>query len=237
MIQRKQQLEELYSRIHTESCGSIIKDGVRPDHFLRHPGTDRRFGLTLLIEIEHLIAESMCAIGEEIKIIEPEQYDYPSTDLHITVLDLIGAHENFICNETQMNVFHSIIEEVVNKVAPFEIEFKGIILSPTGVLVKGFYREGLPVLRDMIRHEARNRRLDLQERYQSISAHVSLMRFSTFLGNRTRLLQFMEKNRERSIGGMTVRGCTMVIHDWYNRRRAVVGRFMLAGEPERKKTG
>ena len=236
-IPPRHQLEELYARIHAESCGSIINNGVQPDHFLRHPATDRRFGLTLLAAIDPAVAETMCATGEEIKAIEPEQYYYPATDLHVTVLDFIGAHEGFCCNTTHLQLFNSIIEEAVKGAASFEIEFRGVILSPAGILVKGYYRDGLSALRDLLRREARERHVDLQERYRSISAHVSLMRYRSILGNRAQLLRFMENNGERPIGRMTVRRCTLVIHDWYNRRRAVVGRFELAGEFSIKTTG
>ena len=223
------QLEELYTRIHTESCSSIINEGVHPDRYLRHPATDRRFGLTLLVEIDRILSESMCSIGEEIKMIEPEQYYYPATDLHVTVLDLVGAHEGFRCDEREIGIFSSMVVDAVKEVEPFDILFKGLILSPTGVLVKGYYREGLPVLRELLRREAGNRRVDMRERYQSITAHASLMRYSSPVADREQLLRFMEKNRDRTIGLVTVRSCTLVIHDWYNRRKEVVGRFALRG--------
>ena len=228
-VPQNEPLEVLYTRMHTDSCIDIVNTGVRPDEFLRNPEADGRFGLTLLIEIDSGITGSLFSIIEEIKRFEPDQYYYPATDLHITVLDLIAAHEGFRCDEMEIEAFCSMAFDVVKEVAPFDILFKGLILSLTGVLVKGYYRQGLPTLRDRIRREAGKRRIVLRERYQSISAHASLMRFSSPLADRERLLQFMERSGERSIGRMTVRNCTLVIHDWYNRRKAVIGRFPLAG--------
>ena len=170
----------------------------------------------------------MCAIGNEIGSIEPGQYHYPAADLHVTVLDLIGAHETFRRDEAQIETFRSIVADAANDLVPFELLFGGIILSPTGVLAKGYYRDGLHTLRDRLRRISRKNNVDLQERYQSISAHVSLMRFSSPLENCSRLLRFIEKNAECTIGRMTVSTLTLVIHDWYNRRKEILGRFELA---------
>lgn len=143
--------------------------------------------------------------------------------------DLIGAHTKFRRSEEQIGVCRSILADACQGVASFELRFDGSILSPGGVLVKGYYREGLSALRERIRYLSNARGFSLQERYQSISAHMTLMRFAAPPADKRRLLTFIEKHRLGDLGRMEVRRCTLVLHDWYNRRKEVLGVFTLTG--------
>jgi 2'-5' RNA ligase len=223
------QLETLYSQIHSENCAALSEGKHTIDPILQNSNADARLGISLLIKVAPMITDEISSIENEIKVMEPDQYYYPKADLHITVIDLIAAHEEFRRNDEQIEEFILLVKKAIKAVAPFELMFKGIILSSIGVLAKGYYTEGLQDIRNRIRCIASERGIRIQERYQSISAHTTFIRFSSMLKNHLRLISFVADNLNRKIGSMAVKELSLVIHDWYNRRKEVIKAFHTSG--------
>ena len=145
----------------------------------------------------------------------------------ITILDLIGAHENFKRDNELIGKFVRFIEKSILGIAPFDISFKGIIVSSVGILAKGYYQEGLQEIRTRMRDIAATEGINFQERYQSISAHITFVRFKSAIRNRPALSSYIQKEYDREIGTMTVREIHLVIHDWYNRKKEELNRFTI----------
>lgn len=221
------ELEALYSKINSEGREAIQNSQEKIDLFLNNLEQDRRFGLTLLIKIPKKITGSFRRIEEEIQKVEPEQYFYPETDLHLTVVDLVSASAGFKKDETLIGKSIQLMENAVKRVRPFTIRFQGIITSNAAVLVKGFYRDGLPDLRHQMRKIAHEEGINLQERYQSISAHSTMVRFKSAFQNRREFLTVVQNFHDLEIGTVLVNELELVIHDWYNRRKEVIKKFVL----------
>ena len=230
------ELEALYSSIHSGSMQSIVNGHETIDPLLNARENDTRFGITLLIPLGTSIASEISSIRDEIRKIEPGQYFYPASDLHVTVLDLQSAHESFQRDNERIEESIRLIEMAIPGIAQFDIDFRGIIFSNAGILLKGYYYNGLETIRTRIRERAAAEGITLQERYRSISAHATFVRFRSTLQNRRQLSAYVQKATGRAIGTMTVREMHLVIHDWYNRRKEVVGRFSLLQRPM-KQTG
>ena len=222
-------LESLYTKIHAENYPVVAAGNETVDTLLKHPECDGRRGLTLLITLDVANARKITALADEFKAIEPDQYYYPASDLHVTVLDVISAHEGFLRDDRQIERFNRLIEQAIAGIAPFELYFEGTMVSSIGILTKGFYREGLQDIRARVREVARAEGTEFRERYQSISAHVTLMRFTTAIKNRSRFLSAVDRCRNLKLGGMVVNGLSLVIHDWYNREKTEVGTFVVGG--------
>jgi len=231
-------LETLYSSINSENLPKILSGQETTDPILRAPENDKRFGITLLIPIHGSTAKSLCSLENEIRAIEPDLYFYPESDLHITVLDLIAAHENFKRDNDLIQKFVRIIEKAVSDIPPFDISFKGIIASNAGILAKGYYRNGVQEIRSRMRAFAESEGINFRERYQTISAHVTIARFKSAIRNRQELSSHLHTKSDREIGIMTVNELRLVIHDWYNRRKEDIVRFALPATSNklRKKT-
>jgi 2'-5' RNA ligase len=110
---------------------------------------------------------------------------------------------------------------------PFNISFKGIIVSNDAILAKGYYHEGLLKLRDKIRKIATERGFDLKERYQSISAHATIERFMTNVSNSEQLLARVQNYHDFEIGTIRVNELELVIHDWYHSQKEEIRKFIL----------
>jgi hypothetical protein len=143
------------------------------------------------------------------------------------VLDLISARDDFNRSHAEIGKFIRLIQKTITGITQFRISFKGVILSGNGILVKGYYSRGLQDIRTMMREMAIADNIDFQERYQSISAHATIVRFKSTIQNWPRLRAFIKRESTRTVGAMTVRELHFVIHDWYNRKKEIVGTFVL----------
>lgn len=221
------ELEALYSKIDSEGREAIQNSQEKIDPFLNNLEQDRRFGLTLLIKIPEKVTGSFRRIEEEIQKVEPEQYFYPEPDLHVTVVDLVSASAGFKRDEPLIGKSVQLIENAVKRVPPFTIRFQGIIISNAAILVKGYYRDGLQDLRNIMRKTAHEEGINLQERYQSISSHSTIVRYMSALQNRKKFLTVVQNYHELEMGTVLVNELELVIHDWYNRRKEVIKKFVF----------
>lgn len=222
-------LDILYARINSEGKNAIQNGEESIDPYLLHMEQDKRRGLVLLVNVHGQIAGNLSKVEKEIKAIEPQQYYYPDTDLHVTIIDLISASIEFTRDEAVINKSIKIIENAIIGIKPFEIQFKGIIVSNGAILVKGYYSEELPQLRGKLRKIAIERDFDLKERYQSISAHTTIGRFMTKISNNGQFLERIREYHDFEIGTIRVNELELVIHDWYNSQKEEIKKFILRG--------
>ncbi|WP_378956485.1 2'-5' RNA ligase family protein [Pelosinus sp. sgz500959] len=222
-----EELDGLYNRIHFKGEGAIRNKQEVIDQFLNNMGEDKRFGLTLQINIQGATNDLYKDIIKQIKKIEPDLYFYPDSDLHITVLEVISGNSEFEKDDAQNNKMIELIENALSSIIKFDIEFKGLIVSDAAVLGKGYYRQGLNQIRNKIRELSREENIDVEQRYQRTSAHFTGIRFKSPLKNRSQLLDIVQKYNVAEIGRFRVNELELVIHDWYNRRKEVIKTFTL----------
>jgi 2'-5' RNA ligase len=220
-------LEILYTQIHSEGIKALRSGTEAIDPYLQQQSDDQRRGMALIVNLDGLISKGYNLLVNDLKAVEPGQYYYPQTDIHMTVLDLISASPQFSMNEIMLNKVIEIIHSSVNHVAAFEIEFHGIILSNGAILIKGYYHEGLSEIRNNIRRFAALSGFDLKERYQSISAHVTIARFKAQVENCEGFIQKIEDYRDFQVGVVRVNQMELVIHDWYNSQKNEIQKFIL----------
>ncbi|WP_231481145.1 hypothetical protein [Sediminibacter sp. Hel_I_10] len=83
-------LESHYKKLYNESISKISSDSYEIDELIDSK-KDNRFGITLLIRPSIEIKEKIQNFIKEIKKIEPNQYYYPNSDIHITVMSIISC--------------------------------------------------------------------------------------------------------------------------------------------------
>ncbi len=71
---------------------NILCEGVRPDSVLIGelitPGTDTRYGVNLICRPPQLITDHILTLEKYLREAEPDQYYYPQSDLHLTLLEI-----------------------------------------------------------------------------------------------------------------------------------------------------
>jgi 2'-5' RNA ligase len=213
--------------IDLKGTEAILNKQEEVDPILNHLEQDNRLGLTLLISLQCKITEKIGIVQEKIAKIEPTQYFYPASDIHMTILDIISASSDYERDEAQIKKLISIIERVIIKLPSFTIRFQGLAVSKGAILIKGYYNQELQQLRSKIRRIVTEEGIDFKERYQSLSAHVTIARFKTILNNREKLLELIEEYRDLEIGSVTINELDLVVHDWYNAKKEIIYKFVL----------
>ncbi len=87
-------LKKHYDILYTDSILKIQKDNYILDDKI-YATSDLRRGITLIIRPSQEVKKNIQLFLDEIKTIEPDQYFYPNSDIHITVLSIISCDPNF----------------------------------------------------------------------------------------------------------------------------------------------
>lgn len=223
-IYNKNELDFHYKNIYEKHKEKLLKGGVG-DKFLTSPDIDTRMSLVLLIRISKAISEKISLYLNEIKAIEPDLYFYPKEAFHITVMDILrGAPNRTIPNNIEDYI--QCIRECTDKINPFYIKFKGITASDNALLIKGYYEYGLEELRQLLRKKFANNNLSLEERYKTISSHITVMRIPDKLSNPNAIVKSIKRNIE--FGEMQVNSLELVFHNWYDSKKTLLANFSLS---------
>ena len=211
-------LDNHYDSILATNREKVLAGGIG-DPLLKNAPTDSRMSLVVLIRISPDVAERINCCLDDLKGIEPNLYYYPAKDFRITVMDVLKGEEGREI-PTNINEYIRCIEECSKDISPFEIKFDGLTASDNAVLVRGYYDDQLMVFRQRLRDMLKQRGLSLEERYKTISSHVTIARLHSKFQNPERLLDYIEK--PRSFGTMTVSNMEIAFHNWYDTRKEVL---------------
>lgn len=212
MIHYKEVLQKTYDRIWISSKENLLNNSVDIDKNLSNISNDNRLGLTVLIPLGEIFQR----VINQLREVEPEQYFYPVTDTHITVIDFIGASEDFVFDEKQAEVYKRVLDNVLKNFSKFNIKFKGLTASKGAVMVQGFFDDTLQKLRERLRKEVNKQGIELKERYKVGTAHSTIMRFKKKLQNPEALVNKIEDMKNIDLGSFQVKKILFVLHDWYN---------------------
>ncbi|GGI63752.1 2'-5' RNA ligase family protein [Limosilactobacillus caviae] len=221
------ELDKLYNNIDQQGTSAIKNHQEQLDEYLLAPETDFRRGLTIINSLPAHIRRNIMFCIQKLATVEPVQYFYPANDLHITVIDLIAANSKFHLSVDDREKYIEVLSKIVSQVNPIHWKLKGVIASPGALLVKGYYSHELVDLRDLIRKELPANNLVLQERYQTISGHVTFARFTKPLQGSRQFLDALAKMKTMDLGEFTTNTLDLVVHDWYNRSPQLISKLPL----------
>lgn len=130
-------LESHYDQLNSKSLEALHEGRYHVDNLIDSP-SDSRLGITLLIRPNEQIKAKFQEFISELKNVEPSQYYYPSSDLHITTLSIISCYDGFELSQISINQYIDLLTEELANTQGFQIEFIGTALSQSGILIKGF---------------------------------------------------------------------------------------------------
>ena len=212
-------LKEHYNQLYKKSAESILAGNYNLDSQINNK-SDSRFGITLLIRPSEKIKANIQFFLEKLKAIEPEQYYYPDSDIHITVMSIISCYEGFSVDKIKVEDYIKIIQESLVDFGEIKIEFQGVTASPSALMIQGFPAdESLNNLRNKLRDNFKKSPLQqsIDSRYVIATAHSTVMRFQEKLQNPEKLIEITEKFRDYVFGEFTVDKVELVFNDWYQR--------------------
>jgi len=194
--------------------------------------TDDRLGITLLARPSREVRERIRTFLDELQQVASEQYFYPDTDLHITVLSIISCTPGFTLSEVNTADYVQLLESITRHAKRFKVDFTGITASPEAIMIQGFpLNDSLQRLRESIRaaFSATSLLQSLDQRYTLKTAHATVLRFRAPVQQPEQFLKLLEKYRTYDFGTFEVDELELVYNDWYQRaeRVQVLGRFKL----------
>lgn len=217
-------LQEHYNQLYTKSSEAILAGNYKLDSDLKNE-SDSRFGITVLIRPSEAVKANIQLFLAELKAIDPEQYYYADSDIHITVLSIISCYEGFALDQISVEDYIDIIQESINDLGEIKIRFRGVTASPSAIMIQGFPSdETLNTLRDKLRVNFKSSTLQqsIDSRYAISTAHSTVVRFQENLQNPERLMQIVENFRDFDFGEFTVENIELVYNDWYQRDKNTI---------------
>lgn len=208
-------LEAVYNDLWKKSHQQLSQGTHHVDPYL-NTKEDPRKGITLLARPEASVIAKIQELQNHLRELEPDQYYYPATDLHLTVLSIVSCYKDFVPNKFDASEYIEIIQSCLSN--SIEVELRGITASSSGVLVQGFPdTKELNRLRDRLRSSFRSSPLEntIDSRYKINTAHLTVMRFRKPMTNPQTFLSLLDTWRGTSFGKMTLAKLYLVANDWY----------------------
>ncbi|MDC7126677.1 MAG: hypothetical protein PQJ46_13990 [Spirochaetales bacterium] len=213
-------LNKHYNNLYIESIKKIADNNYEIDKMI-DSANDNRFGLSLVLRPPSRIKENISAFLNDIKQIEPGQYYYPESDMHITVLSIISCYDGFSLSNIDVPAYTKIITEVLSKTKSLAISVNGITASPSCVMIRGFAEnDSLNDIRKKLREAFSGKTLEntIDKRYKLQTAHSTVIRFRNPLLNAEGLVKKLEYYKNLDFGTFEVDSLELLFNDWYLRK-------------------
>lgn len=212
-----------YEQLWQKSLSRFAQGAYEQDALI-DDNTDKRYGITLLARPDKKVKDSIRDFLSLLKEIEPDQYYYPASDIHITIMSIISCHEGFYLDMIRTEDYENIIQKSIRNCRKFKIAFKGITASPSCIMLQGFPEdETLNDIRSGLRAHFRKSNLQqsIDKRYTIQTAHSTVMRFRKSLNNIDALISVLKEHRNHDFGSFEVKSLELVYNDWYQREKFV----------------
>ncbi|TYA84377.1 2'-5' RNA ligase family protein [Seonamhaeicola marinus] len=216
-------LKTHYDLLFNDAVESIKNDTYSIDSLIESP-SDKRFGITLLARPPIEIKEAIQEFLNEVKIVEPKQYYYNNTDIHITVMSIISCYNGFQLQHVNIEDYIHLINESLKTITSFKISFEGITAASSGLMIQGFMEDNtLNLVRNNLRKTFKTSHLEqsIDKRYTIQTAHATVLRFKAPLNNKSEFLKLIERYRTHNFGTFEVDNLELVFNDWYQRKKFV----------------
>lgn len=212
-------LQQYYDAMREVAFRHLAQGEAQLDPQL-HTVQDNRRGLTLRAKLPAPIVTKVEEMQAAFRSIEPAQYYYPATDLHLTILSVISCYPGFTLQAVDPEVYRQAVGASLTGSRQFTVTYTGVTASAGAIILQGTPNdEGLAQLRQQISvfFQQSGLRQSINERYQLQTAHSTVIRFRSPLRNPSRLIEMIEAYQHHFFGSFQVDAIELVYNDWYHR--------------------
>lgn len=212
-----EELINIYNKLYNDGMEKIKGDQYQTDNLIAST-SDKRFGLALVIRLDEHVKEKILKFLGVLQGIEPHQYYYPSSDIHITVLPIIDCYEGFHYDQIAVQDYIDLIARSVSSLPKMEIDLKGITASPSCIMIQGFPQQSvLDDFRNNLRTAFKSSSLHetIDTRYFLRTAHVTVVRFTQPFVAKEQFVQTLDNFKDYDFGKATISEVELVYNDWY----------------------
>ncbi len=216
-------LRKHYQNLYEDSLEKIKSDNYQIDNLI-DSFPDNRFGLTLIIRPSATVKNEIQKFLKRLKSVEPNQYYYPNSDIHVTVMSIISCYNGFDLSQINPTDYVNVIQNSLKNLTCFEIEFDGVTVSPSCIMVQGFLNNNtLNFIRDKLRLNFKQSELEqtIDKRYSIQTAHSTISRLRKPLTKKAEYLELIEEYRSFNFGKFPVETLELVYNDWYHKKEHI----------------
>jgi 2'-5' RNA ligase len=226
---------DIYERLWHKT-GALLKSGEIPiDPYLRNKAGDSRRGVTLVAHPDANVRRKVGRFLSEVAAIQPRQHFYRPSELHVTVMAIIPGSTSWRDEIRKLPACQEVLNRVLEKGRPFRVHFRGVTVSPDAVMIQGFPADdALSRLRNRLRGAFRKAGLggNLDRRYKTVTAHLTVMHFSRPETDWKRLFELLRMHRETDFGESCFQSMQLIWSNWYATAGVVrvLQKYPLKGE-------
>ena len=212
-----------YNKLYEDSTKKIISDNYQIDEHIDSP-SDNRFGITLIMRPGIYIKNNIQKLLSELRAIEPDQYYYSNSDIHLTVLSVISCYNGFVLEDISLKDYIKLIKQNINTLNEIKINFNGLTASSSCIMVRGFPNGTvLNDIRENLRIGFKESGLQqsIDKRYKLQTAHSTVVRFRKMFTHKLEYLKILKNYRDFNFGTFKTDTIELVYNDWYQRKEFV----------------
>jgi len=212
------ELKEHYDKLWKESVAGFKKGQFQVDPLL-DSNLDGRRGMSLVIRPPKEIYDNVSVMMEELRKIAPEQYYYPFSDMHITIMPIVSCFEGFKTENIDLDKYVERINNSITKIS--KITYSGLTASSACIMLCGYSENNvLNELRNRLRNdfESANLAHSMDQRYRMVTAHSTIVRFKSNFKYLDRFLSAVERYISNDFGSFEVDTFELVYNDWYQKQ-------------------
>ncbi|WP_109436551.1 mutarotase [Aquimarina sp. AU119] len=211
-----------YDNLWSESLAKFNQNEFNIDPLIEST-SDLRRGITLLVRPNNKVKRLISEFIEELKHIDPNQYYYPSTDIHVTVMSIISCYQGFDINAIDISKYIDQITDSLQTTLRDNITFKGITASSSCIMLKGFTKNNsLDTTRMNLRSNFKKTTLEhsIDTRYKIRTAHATIVRFKSEITDPKEFIKVLQKYRDVDFGSFEIDTYELVYNDWYQTKKS-----------------
>jgi len=209
--------KSIYSNMWRDHIDKFKHNTCDTDSLINDPNDTRR-GLTVLSYFDQGLSDNLSTFINELKATEPQQYYYPRSDFHATILSIISCISGFKLVDINQQLYVDVFQEALEGISPLKILFKGVTVSSSCILIQGFADgEQLTLLRNALRvgFEKAKLQVTIDSRYKITTAHTTVVRCLTPFNDSDKVLQVLTKYKDHEFGTLTINTIDFVFNNWY----------------------
>ncbi|MFD1002866.1 2'-5' RNA ligase family protein [Ohtaekwangia kribbensis] len=211
-------LQEHYETLYNESIAKIKSGNIQTDDLI-DSAADNRSGITLRIRPDTNLTKRILDFPEQLRQVDPAQYYYRESDVHVTVMSIISCYTGFDLQRIAIPDYIRVIKQSIAG-KTIAIRFTGITASPSCIILRGFPEDDtLNIIRNNLRTNFKNSDLEqsIDKRYAIQTAHTTVVRFRKPIARLNEYLKILEIYRDYDFGTLYTNTLELVHNDWYHR--------------------
>jgi hypothetical protein len=180
---KRQVILEKMLAIRNEGKENLLSTGPSIDEVLcgelSSPGSDMRYGVAFISRPSPVVIDYIISIQDLLRKLEPDQYYYPPSDLHLTILEVVHNRDPEESSSIAQHI-QARIDGIIPKGKDPILDSPILVFDAAGCALGLLpFDDTLQEVRANIRERLLSINISVAPRYAAETAHISFMRYTS----------------------------------------------------------